>query len=83
MNSSPDRAGLSGVRALGELECPPEKLLVDVRVVRLDLGDQLLDEVFAMPFRVEDTHGISVLSGVSGSFRLGRNVGAGARTGRP
>ena len=41
------------------------ELLVDVRVVRLDLGDQLLDEVFAMPSLVENSHGISVLSGVS------------------
>ena len=58
-------AGLPGMCALGELECATEKLLVDVRVVRLDLGNQLLDEVFAMPFFVEDTHEFSVLSGVS------------------
>ena len=36
-------AGLPGMRALGELERATEQLLVDVRVVRLDLGDQLLD----------------------------------------
>ena len=60
-------ARLACVRALGELERPPQELLVDVRVVRLDLGDQLLDQVFAMPLGVEDTHGISVLSRVSGS----------------
>ena len=53
---------LARVRTLGELERPAEELLVDVRVVRLDLGDQLLDQVFAMPLRVEDTHEISVLS---------------------
>ena len=47
---------LAGVRTLRELERPPEELLVDVRVVRLDLGDQLLDQVFAMPLGVEDTH---------------------------
>ena len=56
-------ARLAGVRALGDLERAAEQLLVDVRVVRLDLGDQLLDQVFAMPFRVEDTHEFSVLSG--------------------
>ena len=48
-------AGLPGVSALGGLECAPEQVLVDVRVVRLDLGDQLFDEVFAMPLRVEDS----------------------------
>ena len=58
-------ARLPRVRALGELERAAEQLLVDVRVVRLDLGDQLLDEVFAMPFRVEDSHEFSVLSEVS------------------
>jgi hypothetical protein len=61
------------VRALGGLESAPEEVLVDVGVVRLDFGDQLLDEVFAMPLRVENTHRISVLSGVFGSFRPGRN----------
>ena len=75
-------ARLTRVRALGELERPAEQLLVDVRVVRLDLGDQLLDQVFAMPLRVEDTHGISVLSPVSGSFLAGRSS-PGARELRP
>ena len=75
-------ACLARVRALGELERPPEQLLVDVRVVRLDLGDQLLDEVFVMPLRVEDTHGISVLSAVSRSSRAGRSS-TGARELRP
>ena len=65
-------ARLAGVRALGELERAAEQLLVDVRVVRLDLGDQLLDEVFAMPLRVEDTHGFSVLSAVSEPFSRGK-----------
>ena len=65
MNSSPDRRVWPVVRALRELERATQKLLVDVRVVRLDLGDQLLDEVFAMPFCVEDTHEFSVLSEVS------------------
>jgi hypothetical protein len=61
----PRPARLSRMRALGELERAAEEFLVDVGVVRLDLRDQLLDQVFAVPFRVENTHGISVLSGVS------------------
>ena len=59
--------GLAGVCPLCELERAPQELLVDVRVVGLDLGDQLLDQVFAMPFCVEDTHEISVLSGGFGT----------------
>ena len=70
-------ARLPGVRTLGELESPSEQLLVDVRVVGLDLGNQLLDQVFAMPLGVEDTHEISVLSAVSGSCVPGRRVACG------
>ena len=73
-------ARLPGVRTLRELERPSQQLLVDVRVVRLDLGDQLLDQVFAMPLGVEDTHEISVLSAVSGSVHAGRRRGAWSRT---
>ena len=65
-------ARLARVGALRVLEGPAQELLVDVRVVRLDLGDQLLDEVFAMPSRVEDSHGISVLSGVFEPPRRGK-----------
>ena len=53
---------LARVRALGELERAPEQVLVDLRVVRLDLGYQLLDEVFVVPFCVENAHVLSVLS---------------------
>ena len=73
-------ARLARVCALCVLERAAEKLLVDVRVVRLDLGDELLDEVFAMPSRVEDSHGISVLSGVSRSSRGGKEPGTCPRT---
>ena len=58
---------LPRVGALGELERPAQEILVDVRVVRLDLGDQLVDEVFVMPFGVENTHRLSVLRGPFGS----------------
>ena len=49
------------MRPLGDLECAPNEAAVEVRVVRLDLGDQLLDEVLVVAFCIEDTHGISVL----------------------
>ena len=53
----PRLAHLSGVSARREVEGPREQLPVDVDLVRLDLGDQLLDEVL-MPF--EDCHESSV-----------------------
>jgi len=73
-------ACLARVRPLRVLERPTQKLLVDVRVVRLDLGDQLLDEVFAMPSLVENRHGISVLSGVSRPCSREKEAGACPRT---
>ena len=45
MNSSPERRVWPCVRLLRDLERAAEEVLVDVRVVDLDLGDQLLDEV--------------------------------------
>ena len=63
MNSSPERRVWPACARSAALERAPQELLVDVRVVRLDLGDQLLDEVFVMPSGVENAHRISVLSG--------------------
>ncbi len=60
----PPRLALVG--ALGDLERAAQEILVDVRVVGLDLGDQLVDEVFVMPFGVEDAHRLSVLRGPFG-----------------
>ena len=59
---------LSGMCALGEFERAAEKILVDARVVRLDLGDQLLDEVVMVSLCVEDAHEVSVLSRVPDPF---------------
>jgi len=50
-------ACLACVRAFSELERSSEQVFVDVRVVRLDLSNHLLDEVFVVSFRVEDAHG--------------------------
>src|SRR4030081_2181754 len=47
---------------LGEVERPPDQFLVDTRVVALDAGDQLADEVLVMAFGINDSHGSSVLS---------------------
>src|SRR5262249_21710653 len=76
--SGPPRLPL--VSALGELEGAAQELLVDVGVVRLDLGDELLDQVFAMPLGVEDTHIVSVLSAFLGSFAAGKERGVRRRT---
>ena len=55
-------ADLPVVRTLRDGERVPQKVPVDVGVVALDLGDQLVDEVLVMPLGVEDTHRLSVLS---------------------
>ena len=73
-------ARLPLVRALGDLERAPEEVLVDVRVVRLDLGDQLLDEVFVMPLGVEDAHRLSVLEALPEALRAARNGARERRT---
>ena len=44
MNSCPD-ARLAGVRVRGVVERAGQQLAVGVRLVRLDLGEQLLDKV--------------------------------------
>jgi hypothetical protein len=61
-------ARLAAVRALGEVERPADQPPVEIRVVRLHVGDQLGDEPFVMPFRVDDsrTHEVSVLGSLSG-----------------
>ena len=59
---------LPRVRALRDLERTPQEILVDVRVVGLDLGDQLLDEVFVLSLGVENAHVISVLSAFRAHF---------------
>ena len=57
------------------LACPfrdhervPQEVAVDLRVVRTDLGNQLLDEVFVMPLGIENTHGVSVLRPIPKAF---------------
>jgi hypothetical protein len=44
------------VGTFGELERAADEVAVEVRVVRLDLGDQLLDEVLMVTPGIEDTH---------------------------
>ena len=65
---------LALVRSLGEIEGAPEKVSVDLRVVRLDLGDQLVDEMLVMSLRVEDGHRLSVLSTFCEPCRARRNT---------
>ena len=57
MNSWPDWRTWPACASRGEVERARQQLPVDVRLVRLDLGEQLLDEVL-MPF--EDRHRSSV-----------------------
>ena len=52
---------LAAVRPLGLVEGAADQLLVDARVVGLDARDQLADEVVLMTFRVDDSHGLSLL----------------------
>ena len=66
---------LARVRTLGDLERAPEEVLVDLRVVRLDLGDELVDEVLVMPLGVENAHRLSVLRGSVRPFPAARNPG--------
>ena len=65
MNSWPDWRTWPGVGLRGVVERPGQELPVDVRLVRLDLGDQLVDEVL-MPF--EHCHDPSVAPGFRGSI---------------
>jgi hypothetical protein len=75
---------LALVRALGDGEGVAQKILVDVRVVALDLGDQLVDEVLVMPFRVEDAHSLSVLAPSRDPFLAPAGGARGAaKTGSP
>ena len=53
-------AHLAPVARLGDLERPADQVAVDVRVVRLDAREQLLDEVLVVPLGVDDRHGLSV-----------------------
>ena len=67
-------ACLALVGSLGEVERAAKEVSVDLRVVRLDLGDQLIDEVLVMSPFVEDGHGFSVLSTICATFSSRRNA---------
>ena len=56
MNGSPERRTWPVVRGRRELEGAGDQLLVDVGVVRLDVRDQLVDEVLVVPLNVNDSH---------------------------
>ena len=51
---------LAAVALLGDLERPADEVAIDVRVVRLDAREQLLDEVLVMALGVDDRHDLSV-----------------------
>ncbi len=63
--------GLARVSSFSEVERAAQEVSVDLRVVRLDLGDQLIDEVVVMSPFVENGHGFSVLSTICATFSRG------------
>ena len=62
MKSSPERRCWPSCAFAAKTERAGEQLPVDVGLVRLDVGDQLVDEVLVMPFDVDDSHELSVLA---------------------
>ncbi len=67
-------ARLPRVRMRGEVECPGEQLAVGVRLVGLDLGDQLLDKIL-MPLEYRHEPSVPPAFGASSSvsaYRFGR-----------
>jgi hypothetical protein len=54
------------VRGGRKVERSREQLLVDARVVFLDRRNQLVDEVLVMPFDVDHSHTLSVLTTSAG-----------------
>jgi hypothetical protein len=54
----------------GEQEGASQQVAVDVRVVRRDLCEQLIDEALIPLVKLDDSHGLSVLPGPFGSFSV-------------
>ena len=68
MNSSPDRRVCPACARSAASNARRRRSRSTSGLYVVDLGDQLLDEVFAVPLRVEDAHRLSVLSGLSDPF---------------
>jgi hypothetical protein len=69
--------GLAVVRLRGRVEGARQEAPVDPRVVRLDVPQQLVDEVLMTAFDVDDGHEPSVLGTLSGKSPPERGVGTG------